>query len=277
MKFASKCFKEVFIIVFLILMQFNGYGQQKVKRELFRLDTNVVTMGYINQFKMEPGEKIEPVSERQGFTIQQKDSVLEILPSYAGEFKISFNTNQGIKDVILISKTTTQIYEGSVKNWEDQRKSKPFPDFNFTDLNGNKINTHRDFTGKLTVLNFWFVGCHPCIEEMPNLNELVKKYANNKNVQFFALTFDRKENVDECLKNNPFFYTTGLLSRSLIDSLKLTNGYPTNLILDDQLNIIDATVGCNVNFEKNKCDLKSKYEMIIGDYLKSKAALSIGK
>ena len=47
-------------------------------------------------------------------------------------------------------------------------------DFNATDLEGNEYSLS-NLKGKIRVLNFWFTTCKPCVEEIPALNELVKK------------------------------------------------------------------------------------------------------
>jgi thiol-disulfide isomerase/thioredoxin len=47
----------------------------------------------------------------------------------------------------------------------------PAPELLFTDLDG-KTATLADFKGKLLVLNLWATWCHPCLEEMPALEQL---------------------------------------------------------------------------------------------------------
>jgi thiol-disulfide isomerase/thioredoxin len=44
------------------------------------------------------------------------------------------------------------------------------------DINGNTL-TKDDFTGKITLINFWATWCAPCIEEIPSLNRLKNKMA----------------------------------------------------------------------------------------------------
>jgi thiol-disulfide isomerase/thioredoxin len=46
--------------------------------------------------------------------------------------------------------------------------------FTLTDINGNSI-VKSDFTGKVTVVNFWASWCPPCVEEIPSLNRLQEK------------------------------------------------------------------------------------------------------
>jgi thiol-disulfide isomerase/thioredoxin len=47
----------------------------------------------------------------------------------------------------------------------------PAPELSFTDLDG-KTASLADFKGKLLVLNLWATWCHPCLEEMPALEQL---------------------------------------------------------------------------------------------------------
>ena len=42
------------------------------------------------------------------------------------------------------------------------------------DTNGNRI-IKEDFTGKVTLINFWATWCPPCVEEIPSLNRLRSK------------------------------------------------------------------------------------------------------
>lgn len=44
-----------------------------------------------------------------------------------------------------------------------------------TNLDGN-VQKLKDFQGKVVILDFWATYCPPCIEEIPHLKELQKKY-----------------------------------------------------------------------------------------------------
>ena len=54
-------------------------------------------------------------------------------------------------------------------------KLKPIP-IRLKDIQGNTV-TRDDFTGQVTVINFWATWCPPCIQEIPLLNRLKKKMA----------------------------------------------------------------------------------------------------
>jgi cytochrome oxidase Cu insertion factor (SCO1/SenC/PrrC family) len=52
-----------------------------------------------------------------------------------------------------------------------KRVGKKFPDFNFTDLNGQNI-TSLNTKGKHIIIKTWFINCTACVKEFPELNEL---------------------------------------------------------------------------------------------------------
>ena len=50
-----------------------------------------------------------------------------------------------------------------------------FHGFKGKDLDGNDVNDSLFAQNKVTVVNFWFSGCKPCVEELSKLNELNDK------------------------------------------------------------------------------------------------------
>ena len=82
---------------------------------------------------------------------------------------------------------------------------------------------------KPTFVNFWFITCPPCLEEMPALNELKEKYGDKMN--FISITFEKKEKVEKFLQKRKFNFTHAVDSKKIIDSFEIT-GYPKSFILD---------------------------------------------
>jgi peroxiredoxin len=78
------------------------------------------------------------------------------------------------------------------------------PAFNLTSIDGKKFELS-SLRGKVIVLNFWFTGCAPCVEEMPKLNSLVDEF-KDKDVVFIAPTFDGVAVLQTFLKEHPFKY-----------------------------------------------------------------------
>ena len=60
--------------------------------------------------------------------------------------------------------------DGSVDDNDDS--SEKFPAFEGTDLEGNSVTSELFKENSVTVVNFWFSACAPCIAELGELNEL---------------------------------------------------------------------------------------------------------
>lgn len=88
--------------------------------------------------------------------------------------------------------------------------------------------------GKIYVVCFWYASCPPCIAEIPALNQLKEKY-DGYNVEFIAISFNKKADIDEILINHPFDFQMYHLAQNVIKKNRLTIGYPTNLVIDTNL------------------------------------------
>ena len=76
------------------------------------------------------------------------------------------------------------------------------PDFDLTDLQGNTVRLS-SLRGKAVVLNFWASWCAPCIEEIPWLVEMQKRYGG-QGLQIVGVSLDDddpKEVVKFAAKN----------------------------------------------------------------------------
>ena len=74
-------------------------------------------------------------------------------------------------------------------------------------LNGDSISS-LDLKGKVIVLNFWGTYCKPCINEIPSLNALTKKYKWEE-VVFIAVTEQNQLTIANFFKASttpPFLY-----------------------------------------------------------------------
>ncbi len=104
--------------------------------------------------------------------------------------------------------------------------------FKANDINGNKLNL-KAMAGKVVVLNFWFIDCAPCRQEIPELNKLALSYANNPNVVFIAIALDQRADIQKFIKSNPFGYQIVADGREYADIYKLRS-YPTNVVVDKE-------------------------------------------
>jgi thiol-disulfide isomerase/thioredoxin len=110
----------------------------------------------------------------------------------------------------------------------DKILNQPAPDFSLTDVDG-KTWSLADLKGKIIVLNFWFTTCMPCIDEMPKLNLIKKKYADK--VVFLAFGLNDSGTIKAFLKNHPFDYTLFPETKAIGQAYHVA-GYPTSMVID---------------------------------------------
>jgi len=65
------------------------------------------------------------------------------------------------------------------------------PDFTVVADNGRTVSLG-NFGGRLLILNFWATWCPPCIQEMPSLDELQKRFKES-GVVVLGLSVDKNE------------------------------------------------------------------------------------
>lgn len=136
------------------------------------------------------------------------------------------STTERNDSIIKLFKTTVKEVNPFAEM--DKFIGKKLPFENLTDIKGNEFNIE-SLNGKPTLVNLWFVSCPPCIEEMPQLNELKKHYGER--VNFLAVTFDKKQKVDDFLLNKSFDFTHIVDAQIEMNKLN-NNSYPLNIYLD---------------------------------------------
>ena len=114
-----------------------------------------------------------------------------------------------------------------------QMKGKLLPDFSFTDLNG-KVYSPANTKGKIVLLKCWFIGCVPCVEEMPALNEMVKKYKDRKDILFISLASDSKKELQQFLTKITFDYATVPNQGTYMNDKLNVSAYPTHFLINKE-------------------------------------------
>ena len=147
----------------------------------------------------------------------------------------------------------------------DSDKQK-FPAFTGKDLDGNDVDSNTLFSGNaVTVVNFWFTTCNPCVGELAELDALNKELAEKGGaligVNTFTLDGDEtaiSEAKDVLAKKgatyqNVYFDSDG-------EAGKFTSNifaYPTTYVVDRNGNIVgDPIVGAIT--EKNQAETLQK-------------------
>lgn len=128
-----------------------------------------------------------------------------------------------------------------------------FPSFEGKDLDGNEVKSSTLFAGNtVTVVNFWFTTCNPCVGELSDLEALNKSLSEKGGevvgINSFTLDGDKtaiSEAKDVLTKKGATYKNIWFDSKS--EAGKFTSGlysYPTTYVVDKNGNIVgDPIVG----------------------------------
>lgn len=107
------------------------------------------------------------------------------------------------------------------------------PEFELLTMDGDLIDQN-SLKGKITVINFWFAACPPCIAEIPGLSTVAKKYAKD-DINFIAASTDTYEAVERFLtrKGSFGFELAPNASDVFFKTFNIQSGFPTTIILDE--------------------------------------------
>ena len=101
-------------------------------------------------------------SNKDSFTEEEYDTLCK-----------DIETIRGIEEEIAaIEKEIAEADSANGGSSESDESISLFQDFTGKDLDGNDVDESFFKNNKVTVVNFWFSGCKPCVEELSKLNEL---------------------------------------------------------------------------------------------------------
>ena len=112
-------------------------------------------------------------------------------------------------------------------------EGKPFPKFDFTDLNGNDVS-NETMKGKYVIIKCWYIHCTACIEEFPAVNQLVAKYRDRCDILFLSLAEDAPAQLTTFLTKKPLSYAVVPNMKTYMNQALHLNGFPTHFILDKE-------------------------------------------
>jgi thiol-disulfide isomerase/thioredoxin len=151
----------------------------------------------------------------------------------------------------VIYRISDEEYEKAIETMPKPKESNffrtggRFSHFKTTDIDGNIINT-KSLTGKIIVLNFWFIDCQPCRMEMPELSKLADTYKSDSSIVFLAIALDKKYEIEQFLKSFRFGYTIIDNGRFITDQFRI-NSYPTNVIVDQNGKVYFHSTGLSTS------------------------------
>lgn len=128
-----------------------------------------------------------------------------------------------------------------------------FPHFSSEDIGGVMLDTSEYASGKALILDFWSIYCTSCIQEMPYIIDIYKKY---KDKGLTALSIDMDafgvKRVMKFIEGLDFEipYPTVIDKKRKIGSLLGVSMLPTVILVDPQGKVKLFHVGYKPGFEK---------------------------
>ena len=174
-------------------------------------------------------------------------------------------STDGAMSVPAGNDTTTPPDDGSMQKSDDGSMQK-FPTFEGKDLDGNTVKSDELFSANaVTVVNFWFTTCNPCVGELSELDALNKELAEKGGsligVTTFTLDGDEaaiSEAKDVLAKKgatyqNVYFDSDGEAGTFTANIF----AYPTTYVVDRSGNIVGEPIVGAIT-EKNQAEKLQK-------------------
>lgn len=121
-------------------------------------------------------------------------------------------------------------------------KGKSFPKFTATSLDG-MVFSDAMLKGKVTLLNFWFEHCGPCVAEFNDLNKLAEKLGIINNFQFISFTYDEPERARAMVEKHQLNYPVCPVSIEECLRLNFASGFPTNIVVNREGEVVFFKLG----------------------------------
>ena len=173
------------------------------------------------------------------------------------------------KQIAEIEKKNTSSDDSSQK--DSSKDSSPFRDFSGKDFDGNSVDESLFSGNAVTVVNFWFTGCKPCVAELSKLNELndAIKSKGGEVIGINTETFD--ENKTAMKDAASILKSQGARYRNLsIDSSSAAGKYaseimafPTTILVDRNGNIVGDPMLGGIDNKDNYDTLMKQIQSVI--------------
>ena len=126
-----------------------------------------------------------------------------------------------------------------------------FPSFKGKDLDGNDVNSDELFSSsKVTVMNFWFTTCKPCVGELGDLEQLNKELAEKGGQVVGVNSFTLDGNKDDITDAKDVLNKKGVTYKNIwfksdSEAGKFTSNlfsFPTTYVIDQNGNIVGEPI-----------------------------------
>ena len=213
-------------------------------------------------------DKVESDSDYADFLL----SAVEYNKSNLSSEELDMLTKD-IEAIRDIEKDINDIAEKLLSNdsYVSSDDSDAFKHISGTDLDGNEIDQSLISDSTVTVLNFWFSGCKPCVAELSKLNEL-NETISSKGGQVIGVnvnTFDGNDSAIEEAKG--ILESQGAKYRNICfasdsDAGKYALGimaFPTTILVDRNGNIVGQPLLGGIDNEENFNKLMEQIQSVM--------------
>lgn len=134
---------------------------------------------------------------------------------------------------------------------------------NLRGVDDNRSVSLADLKGGVTLLNFWGTWCPPCREELPRLQTLAERFAEQEDFRLLAITYPQTAGTDDvalAAETRSYLADAGLQlsayldrggqTQSAIDLVVPLAGYPTTIILDRNNRVRGVWTGYKRGYEQ---------------------------
>ena len=141
--------------------------------------------------------------------------------------------------------------DDTMSTFSDNESTQKFPAFEGKDLDGNTVKSEELFSGNaVTVVNFWFTTCNPCVGELAELDklntELAEKGCAVIGINTFTLDGDEaaiSEAKDVLMKKGAVYQNVYFDSDSEAGKFAANiYAYPTTYVVDRSGNIVGEPI-----------------------------------
>lgn len=184
--------------------------------------------------------------------------------------------NDDIETIRQIEKQISEIENNNTGSEStDQNDSSeeitPFNSFSGKDLDGNSVDESLFSNNAVTVVNFWFTGCKPCVAELSKLNELndAIKSMGGEVIGINTETFDGNETAIKeaaaVLESQDAKYRNLSIDASS-DAGKYASdimAFPTTILVDRNGNIVGDPMLGGIDNQDNYDTLMKQIQSVI--------------
>lgn len=173
------------------------------------------------------------------------------------------------EQIAEMEKQTTESNTSDQTN--DSAEASPFKNFSAQDLDGNSVDDTLFSGNAVTVVNFWFTGCKPCVAELSALNDLNEalKEMGGEVVGINTETFDGNE--DAIKEAKEILESQGAAYRNLSISSDSDAGkyaseimaFPTTILVDRNGNIVGDPMMGGIDNTDNYNSLMEQIQAVI--------------